>query len=154
MSVCQFDSGPGRSQMERAIMAQLCETSRPASTASGALLLVDDDPNHRELYSRRLARLGYSVKTAASADEAVSSVIESMPEAVILDIAMPGRDGLSALQELIAISPSLPVIIHTAYPTFRSNFLTWAADAYVEKSSDLAALVGAIRDALKQRSVA
>jgi DNA-binding NarL/FixJ family response regulator len=94
------------------------------------------------------------VKTAVSADEAISLVAESAPGAVILDIAMPGRDGLSALQELIAIQPSLPVIIHTSYPTFRSNFLAWAADAYVEKSSDLAPLAGAIQDALKRRSVA
>lgn len=135
-------------------MGLLCATPRSAKTVAGTLLLVDDDPNHRELYSRRLARLGYCVRTASSGDEAIAAVAENAPEAVILDIAMPGRDGLSALQELIAIKPSLPVIIHTAYPTFRSNFLTWAADAYIEKSTDLTPLAGAIEDALKHRSVA
>lgn len=135
-------------------MAQLREKCRIPAATGGDVLLVDDDANHRELYARRLGRLGYTVRAVAGAEEALEATREAMPEAVVLDIAMPGRDGLSLLQELIALQPSLPVIIHTAYPTFRDNFLTWMADAYIEKSSDLGPLAEAIEAALRDRAVA
>jgi len=48
------------------------------------------------------------------------------------------------------IDPSVPVIIHTAYPGYAENFLSWAADAYVEKSADIDALLNAIEDAVSR----
>jgi two-component system, response regulator, stage 0 sporulation protein F len=135
-------------------MAQLCEKRDARLNPNGEILLVDDDPNHRELYSRRLKRLGYAVRTAESADRALEEVSDSSPHVVVLDLAMPGRDGLSLLQELVALDPSLPVIIHTAYPAFRDNYLTWTADAYIEKSSDLQPLSRAIARAIRQQVVA
>jgi DNA-binding NtrC family response regulator len=112
------------------------------------ILFVDDDPNQREIYQRRLERQGYRVELAESADCAVTKVREQRPQVIVLDIAMPGRDGLSALQEFLDIDPSVPVIIHTAYPGYAENFLSWAADAYVEKSSDISSLVKAIEEAV------
>ncbi len=94
------------------------------------------------------------MQAVGSVEDALDAVAEALPRAVVLDIAMPGRDGLSLLQELIALEPSLPVIIHTAYPAFRDNFLTWTAEAYIEKSSDLQPLSQAIERATGQRSVA
>ncbi|MFO8079955.1 MAG: response regulator [Armatimonadota bacterium] len=135
-------------------MAQLCEKRDALLNPVGEILLVDDDPNHRELYSRRLQRLGYAIRTAGSADEALEEVAASSPHVVVLDIAMPGRDGLSLLQELVAINPSVPVIIHTAYPAFRENYLTWTAEAYIEKSSNLQPLSRAIEEAISQQVVA
>ncbi|MGM0493281.1 MAG: response regulator [Armatimonadota bacterium] len=135
-------------------MAQLCEKRDALLNPVGEILLVDDDPNHRELYSRRLQRLGYAIRTAGSADEALEEVAASSPHVVVLDIAMPGRDGLSLLQELVAINPSVPVIIHTAYPAFRDNYLTWTAEAYIEKSSNLQPLSRAIEEAISQQVVA
>jgi DNA-binding NtrC family response regulator len=114
------------------------------------ILFVDDDPNQREMYRRRLERKGYNVKLAESADVAVSCLRDEAPQVVVLDIAMPGRDGLSALQEFLDIDPSVPVIIHTAYPGYAENFLSWAADAYIEKSADLDPLLTAIEDAVDQ----
>jgi DNA-binding NtrC family response regulator len=112
------------------------------------ILFVDDDPNQREIYQRRLERHGYAVETADSADCAVDLLQRQRPSVVVLDIAMPGRDGLSALQEFLDIDPSVPVIINTAYPGYAENFLSWAADAYIEKSTDLTPLVSAIQDAV------
>ena len=112
------------------------------------VLLVDDDANQREMYQRRLERMGYQVDIADSADTAVQRLREQRPDCVVLDIAMPGRDGLSALQEFLDIDPSVPVIINTAYPAYAENFLSWAADAYIEKSSDLEPLVAAIEAAI------
>ncbi len=112
------------------------------------ILLVDDDPNQREMYRRRLERKGYNVSLAESADAAVQRLRQQRPACIVLDIAMPGRDGLSALQEFLDIDPSVPVIINTAYPAYAENFLSWAADAYIEKSSDLTPLLEAIDRAL------
>jgi len=109
------------------------------------VLLVDDEADQREMYRHRLEREGFRVRLADSADAAASEVRRARPAVVVLDIAMPGRDGLSALEELLDIEPCMPVIINTAYPGFADNFLTWAADAYIEKSSDLSPLVQAIR---------
>jgi len=114
----------------------------------GSVLFVDDDPHQREIYQRRLERMGYRVEVADSADAAVQSVQLKRPNVIVLDIAMPGRDGLSALQEFLDIDPSVPVIINTAYPAYAENFLSWAADAYIEKSSDLEPLIEAIETAV------
>ncbi|MGD9497081.1 MAG: response regulator [Armatimonadota bacterium] len=113
-----------------------------------AVLLVDDDPNQREMYQRRLGRKGYHIELAHSADSAVEALKQRRPDVIILDIAMPGRDGLSALQEFLDVDPSVPVIINTAYPAYAENFLSWAADAYIEKSSDLEPLIKAIEQAV------
>ena len=112
------------------------------------ILFVDDEPHQREIYRRRLERHGYVVETVDNADAAVSRLREERPSVVILDIAMPGRDGLSALQEFLDIDPSVPVIINTAYPGYAENFLSWAADAYIEKSANLDPLLDAIKKAV------
>ncbi|MGC9316995.1 MAG: response regulator [Armatimonadota bacterium] len=117
-------------------------------TAALRILFVDDDPAQREMYRRRLERKGYQVRLAESADSAVAQLREERPACIVLDIAMPGRDGLSALQEFLDIDPSVPVIINTAYPAYAENFLSWAADAYIEKSSDIEPLLNAIESAL------
>lgn len=114
------------------------------------ILFVDDDEKQREQYRIRLERLGYSVRVAGGADAAMEAVREQRPDVVVLDIAMPERDGLSALQELLDADPGLPVIIHTAYPSYADNFLAWAADAYVVKSQDMTPLVEALEKALGQ----
>jgi len=112
------------------------------------ILFVDDDANQREMYKRRLERRGFSVRLAADADAAVQALREQRPHVIVLDIAMPERDGLSALQEFLDIDPSLLVIINTAYPAYADNFIAWAAEEYVEKSSDLGPLLSAINRAL------
>ena len=114
------------------------------------ILLVDDDPNQREMYQRRLERKGFRVDLADGADAAVACLKEEPPQVIVLDIAMPERDGLSALQEFLDIDPSVPVIIHTAYPGYAENFLSWAADAYIEKSADIDPLITAIASAVDQ----
>lgn len=130
-------------------MAQAALDRKARSDESIEVLLVDDDADQREMYRRRLERAGCRVRLAASADAAAAQVRERAPQVVVLDIAMPGRDGLSCLQELIDIEPAMPVIINTAYPSYTDNFLSWAADAYVTKTSDPGPLLGAIRDVIE-----
>jgi DNA-binding NtrC family response regulator len=116
------------------------------------ILFVDDDDNQRESYRIRLEHRGYRVRAADGADAAMQALREERPDVVILDIAMPERDGLSALQELLDADPGLPVVIHTAYPSYAESFLAWAADAYVVKSQDMAPLLDAIEKAVGRAS--
>jgi DNA-binding NtrC family response regulator len=114
------------------------------------ILFVDDDENQREQYRIRLERQGYRVRSVDGADAAMEALRHERPAVVVLDIAMPERDGLSALQELLDADPGLPVIIHTAYPSYADNFLAWAADAYVVKSQDMSPLLEAVGNAVNR----
>ena len=65
---------------------------------------------------------------------------------VILDIRMPGMDGLEALPRILGIKEGLPVIMNTAYTQYQDSFMSWAADAYVVKSSDLTELKEKVKE--------
>ena len=115
------------------------------------LLVVDDDTNQRMLYQQELTDEGYDVVLAASGPEALKSLEEHKPDLVILDISMPGMDGIEALGKILAKDKTMPVILNTAYSTYKDNFMTWSADAYVVKSGDLSELKDKIREVIKSR---
>jgi two-component system response regulator (stage 0 sporulation protein F) len=70
---------------------------------------------------------------------------------VIMDIRMPQMSGIEALNTILGKNRQVPVILNTAYPQYRQNFMTWGADAYVVKSSDLAELKEKIREVIQQK---
>ncbi len=78
------------------------------------LLVVDDDPHITELLRRILAYEGYSVATAVSGDEALARTLERPPNLIILDIMMPGLDGLEVTRRLRAAGDNVPILILTA----------------------------------------
>ena len=112
------------------------------------ILVIEDDGNQRLLLEEELAREGHAVFAAASGEDALAAVEETMPDLVIMDIAMPGMDGLELLGRLLAINHHLPVIIHTAFESYKDNFMTWAADAYVVKRGNLRELKDTVRHVL------
>ena len=81
------------------------------------ILLVDDDDQLRGSFYNLLSAEGYSVRAAASGEAALAMADEELPDAVIMDVRMPGLDGLSTLRLLREREPRLPVIIMTAYST-------------------------------------
>jgi len=113
-----------------------------------AILIIEDDRNQRLLLEEELAGEGYTILTAASGTEALTILERTMPDLVVLDLAMPGMDGLELMGKLLGLNNRLPVVIHTAYSSYQDNFMSWAADAYVIKRSDLAELKGAVRGVL------
>ena len=68
--------------------------------AMSKVLIVDDDPDIRMALSITLQDAGYSVCEAATGDEAFEAALISQPDAVLLDITLPGRDGFAVLQDL------------------------------------------------------
>ena len=113
------------------------------------VLVVDDDESLRMLYSKELLEEGYDVSTAHSGRDALESIKQSRPDVVILDIKMEGMDGLSVLDLIMKHDKTIPVVLNTAYSTFKSDFTTWSADAYIVKSSDLSELKSTIRQVLE-----
>ncbi len=115
------------------------------------ILVVEDEQNQRELYAMELEDEGYEVEQAANGREAVESVKKNKYDLVILDIRMPEMDGIEALGKILSRDKKIPIIIYTAYSNYKSNFMTWTADAYVTKSSDLNELKEKIKEILSTR---
>lgn len=109
------------------------------------ILIVDDEPHLRLLYEAELQRAGFETMTAASAKQCLEYVETMSPDLIILDIRMPDMDGVEALQRILDRDSSIPVVLNTAYSSYRDNFMTWAADAYVVKSSDVGELLETVK---------
>jgi DNA-binding response OmpR family regulator len=115
------------------------------------ILIADDDRNLALLYEEELSEEGYRVEVVNDAKSAIARVEESPPDLLVLDIRMPGMDGIEALSHILGKNNKLPVILNTAYSNYKDNFMTWAADAYVVKSSDLTELKDTIKSVLARR---
>ncbi len=116
------------------------------------LLVADDDKNLALLYEQELSDEGYDVDVVNDAQSAIDRVESDPPDLLVLDIQMPGMDGIEALSYILGKNNQLPVILNTAYSNYKDNFMTWSADAYVVKSSDLTELKTTIDEVLKRRA--
>jgi len=115
------------------------------------ILVVDDDESIRILYKKELSEKGYEVVTASDASAGMQIFCHGNPDLVVLDISMPGVNGLEALGQMLSRNPNVPMVLNTAYSHYEDNFLSWLADAYVRKSSDLTELKETIDELLKSR---
>jgi len=104
------------------------------------ILVVDDDESQRFLCGEVLTNEGYDVVVAKDGKEALEKVEQKLPDLVILDIVMPEMDGMEAMTRILRKHRKIPVILNTSYSRYREDFMTWAADAYVVKSSDFTEL--------------
>ena len=116
------------------------------------LLVVDDEVNQALLYEQELEDEGYEVDTVNSGIEALEKIKENPYDLVILDIGMPEMDGLETLGKLLGIDNKIPIILCTAYPSYKDNFMSWAADAYVVKSMDITELKEKIKESLAKKN--
>jgi CheY-like chemotaxis protein len=116
------------------------------------VLVVEDDDNQRRLYRQELEFAGYEVETASNGPSAIERVQQGGIDLVLLDIAMPGMDGLEVLGRILGIDRQIPVILNTAYSSYKEDFNTWVAEAYVTKSGDLTELRDKIAEALAKRA--
>ncbi|TRD11187.1 response regulator transcription factor [Erythrobacter insulae] len=116
-----------------------------------SILLVDDEATLREPLAEYLTGQGFAVTEAASAAAARSELINFQPDIVLLDIMMPGEDGLSLCRHLVE-THNLPVIFLTARsePTDRIIGLELGADDYIVKPFEPRELVARIRTVLRR----
>lgn len=121
------------------------------STDTISVLLVDDEPSLREPLAEYLTGQGFRVTEAESAAKARSQIGQQRPDLVLLDIMMPGEDGLSLCRHLIETNGP-PVILLTARgeATDRIVGLEMGADDYVVKPFEPRELVARIRSVLRR----
>ncbi|WIG61274.1 MAG: Two-component transcriptional response regulator, OmpR family [Ktedonobacterales bacterium] len=104
-------------------------------TARAHILVVDDDRRITELLRRTLAYEGYSVEVARRGDEALRMAMERAPDLVVLDIMMPGLDGLEVCRRLRAAGNQMPILLLTARDSVPDRVLglDTGADDYLVK---------------------
>lgn len=113
------------------------------------ILIVDDEERIRGLYESELQTEGFVTHAVSSGEEALQYIGGNKPvDLVILDIKMQNMNGLEVLEELRVKTEGVPVILNSAYSTFKNNFTSWLADAYLVKSSNLAELKDKVRELL------
>jgi DNA-binding response OmpR family regulator len=115
------------------------------------ILIVDDEEGIRMLYSMELQDDGYDVVTLPDGKDLLQVVDKERPDCIVLDIKMRDYSGLDLLQELRKKYYNLPVILNSAYSSFKVDLKAVAADYYVVKSSDLRELKEKLRVALETR---
>lgn len=124
----------------------------PASDASGEngklVLIIDDDPRVHELMGRALAKDGFRVEFATGGEEGLRKAAELMPDAITLDVMMPGRDGWSVLSALKASDDArlaqIPVVIVTVVDNKQMGYALGAAE-FVTKPVDFERLASLLR---------
>jgi two-component system, OmpR family, response regulator MprA len=118
------------------------------------LLVVDDDPRVTDLLRRILAFEGYSVAVAASGDEALQKVLERPPDLMVLDLMLPGVDGLEVARRLRAAGDTVPIVMLTARDAVphRVEGLEAGADDYLIKPFAPEEIVARVK-ALLRRSL-
>ena len=112
------------------------------------ILVVDDEENIRFLYKEVLSEEGYEVTLAGSAEEALEKINDHIPDLITLDVKMDGMNGIEMIKKLSDENNNIPVIICSAYGSFKQDFNLWASSAYVVKSADMSELKLTIKEIL------
>ena len=116
------------------------------------ILVVDDDRAVREALRRALTLAGYEVETAEDGERAIESIVRSVPEAVVLDVGLPGVDGLEVCRRLRRLGNRVPILILTARDAVddRIDGLDAGADDYMVKPFDVGELKARLRALLRR----
>jgi DNA-binding NtrC family response regulator len=122
--------------------------------SEGTVLLVDDEEEFVSVLAERLEVRGLTVDTAGNGETAVEKVGKRAFDAVLLDMAMPGMDGIETLKRLLRINPDLQVILLTGRATLGQavEAMKLGALDFLEKPADIETLVARIEDAAAKKS--
>lgn len=112
------------------------------------ILVVEDEPGLQELYKLELEESGHKVRLCADGESAIQAAKDEEFDLVVLDIKLPRMEGTEVLHEIKKHKRDLPVILNSAYVSYKNDFANWLADAYVVKSADLGELKSLIASLL------
>jgi two-component system response regulator (stage 0 sporulation protein F) len=109
------------------------------------ILLVDDEESIQIVYREEFEDDGYEVISALDGLVGLEKFKEEQPDLVILDIQMPGMNGVEVLRQMKMVNPRIPVILSSAYQEFKRDLGTWASDDYIVKSGNIEHLKETVR---------
>jgi two-component system response regulator MprA len=117
-----------------------------------ALLVVDDDAPIRRMLTRTLTAEGYDVEAVADGGAALAAVERNIPDAIVLDVSMPGVDGLAVTRRLRAKGLAVPILLLTARDAVHDRIagLDAGADDYLVKPFDMGELTARVRVMLRR----
>lgn len=116
------------------------------------ILVVDDEESIRALCAEELGDEGYEVLTTGEGKEVLTLIASTRPSVVVLDIRLEDCNGLDLLQEIRNTHPDLPIILNTAYNSYREDVKSVAADYYVVKSYDIWELKARLAELVKKEN--
>jgi two-component system response regulator CpxR len=118
------------------------------------VLLVDDEQDFVEVLAERLETRGFSVQKAFSGDDAIDLIAQKDADVVVLDVLMPGKDGVEILREIKQLKPLTEVIMLTGHATVQTAIegMKLGAYDYLMKPTETEDLVAKIKKAYKLKS--
>jgi DNA-binding response OmpR family regulator len=118
------------------------------------LLIVEDERRIASFLARGLSREGYAVRSAPDGDAAMSMVRQHEPALVLLDVMLPGRDGIAVLRDMVASMPGMPVVMLSARADPETKVIALRAGAidYVAKPFSFDELLERVRIHLRRHS--
>lgn len=116
-----------------------------------SILIIDDDDQLRKSFQKLLAEEGYRIISAASGEAGIEIIGKEIPDLVVLDMRLPGINGLETFQRIHELDPKLPVIIMTAYGTTKTAIEATKMGAfdYILKPFDIPDMLNIIQQALE-----
>ena len=114
--------------------------------AASTVLVADDNEVAQRLCRRVLEKAGYAVITASDGIQAVDLALGQSPSVILMDVAMPGMDGLAAMAKIKAARPDMRIVIASAHSMLsdRERFLAAGADDVLSKPFRLAELIAVV----------
>ena len=114
------------------------------------ILVIDDDASDRDLLAAVLTKRGYEVILADNGGAGLMLCHRRTPDAVVLDLNMPGIDGRSLLRQLRILHPTLPVVVFSGLSTeeVEQEMLNQGATAFIQKAFSLDQLGSALQEVL------
>ena len=108
------------------------------------ILVVDDEDSIHLLYREELEEQGFEVHSAMSGEDALKILATLKPNLIILDINMPGMNGIDVLRKIKEMDSTMPVILSSAYQEFKQDLSTWASEDFIVKSADMSELIESV----------
>jgi len=119
------------------------------------VLLVDDEEDFLDLMQKRLSKRNLSVRAARSGEDALRQIGELAPDVVVLDVKMPGMDGIETLRRIKALAPKVEIIMLTGHASLEAaaQGMDLGAFDFLIKPVTINELLAKLQDAYQSRQV-